>query len=72
MIALRPAALSFRFLLAGVGDEVARACFLASAHLFRCAAAILERAAAGILRPPDVGALPSVALRFNIWRSSAI
>ena len=72
MIALRPAALSLRFPLAGAGDEVAPACFLASAHLFRWAAAILARAAADILRPTVLGALPSVALGFNIWRSSAI
>ena len=72
MIALRPAALSFRFLRTGAVDEVAPACFLAAAHLFRWAAAILERAAADIWRPTGVGALPSVALGFNIWRSSAI
>ena len=70
MIALRPAALSFRFLpakLVGAAD-----CFLAAAHLFRWAAAILARAAEDILRPTGAGALPSLALGFNIWRSSAI
>jgi hypothetical protein len=72
MIAFRPAALSFRFLRAGAEDEAAPACFLAAAHLFRWAAAILDRAAEDIRRPTGVGALPSVALGFNIWRSSAI
>ena len=72
MIALRPAALSLRFFPAGAVDEAGPDCFLAAAHLFRWAAAILERAAADIWRLTGVGALPSVALGFNIWRSSAI
>ena len=72
MIALRPAALSFRFLRVGLGEEAAPVCVLATAHLFRWAAAILARAAADILRLTVVGALPSVAPGFNIWRSSAI
>ena len=72
IIAIRPAALSFRLLRAGTLDEAAPVCFLDSAHLFRWAAAILARAAADILRLTGVGALTSVALGFNIWRSSAI
>jgi len=68
MMALRPAALSFRFLRTGAVDEAAPDCFLAAAHLFRWAAAILARAAADILRPTGVGPLPSGALGFNIWR----
>ena len=72
MIAFRPAALSFRFSRAGSVGEAGPDCFLAAAHLFRWAAAILERAAADIRRPTGVGPLPSVALGFNIWRSSAI
>jgi hypothetical protein len=72
MIALRPAGLSFRFLRTGAVDEAAPDCFLAAAHLFRWAAAILARAAADILRPTGVGPLPSGALGFNIWRSPAI
>jgi hypothetical protein len=72
MIALRPAALSLRFLRPGAAGEAAPVCFLATAHLLRWAAAILERAAADIWRPTGVGALPSGALGFNIWRSSAI
>ena len=72
MIALRPAALSFRFFRAGPTGEAAPDCFLTAAHLFRWAAAILARAAADILRRTGVGVLPSVAFGFNIWRSSAI
>jgi hypothetical protein len=73
MIALRPAALSFRFFRGGAVDEAAPVCFLAAAHLFRWAAAILARAAEEILRLSfGTGALPSVAPGLNIWRSSAI
>jgi hypothetical protein len=72
MIALRPAALNFRFLRAGATDAAARDCFLDAAHLFRWAAAILARAAADILRLTGVGALPSVVVGFNIWRSSVM
>jgi hypothetical protein len=73
MMALRPAALSFRFFRAGAADEAAPACFLASAHLFRCAAAILARAVADILRL-FVGACPapSAAAEPCVFRSSAI
>jgi len=70
MIAFRPAVLSLRFLWAGEVGEAAS--FLDAAHLFRWAAAILARAAADIRRLTGVGALPSVAVGFNIWRSSAI
>jgi len=70
MIALRPAALSVRFLRAGAAGEAA--CFLAATHLFRWAAAILARAAADIRRLLGADAVLSVALGFNIWRSSAI
>ena len=66
MIAFRPAALSFRFFRAGATEDPAPVCFLVSAHLFRWAAAILARAAADIRRLTGVGALPSVALGFNI------
>jgi hypothetical protein len=69
MIAFRPAALSLRFLRAGAPGEAA--CLLDAARLFRWAAATLARAAADILRLTGVGALPSVALGFSIWRSSA-
>jgi hypothetical protein len=48
MIAFRPAALSFRFLRAGAAGGAVPPCFLAAAHRFRCAAAILARAAADI------------------------
>ena len=72
MIALRPAALSLRFLRAGARDEAVPDSVLAAAHLLRWAAAILARAAADILRLTGVGTLPSVALGFSIWRSSAI
>jgi hypothetical protein len=72
MIALRPAALTLRFLRAGALDDAVPDCVLAASHLFRWAAAILARAAADILRLTGVGALPSVVLGFNIWRSSAI
>ena len=71
MIAFRPAALSFRF-LRGTLDEGTPACFLDAAHLFRWAAAILARAAADIRCLTGMGVLPSGALGFNIWRSSAI
>jgi hypothetical protein len=64
-IALLPAALSFRFLRAGAASEGVPACFL-------WAAAILARGAADIRRLLGAGALPSVSLGFNIWRSSAI
>jgi hypothetical protein len=76
MIALRPATLSFRFFRAGVGAEVAPvapACFLASAHLLRWAAAILARAAADILRPfVGAGPVPPVPAEPCIFRSSAM
>jgi hypothetical protein len=71
MIAFRPAALSYRLLRVGVDDAVPD-CVLSAAHLMRWAAAILARAAADILRLTAVGALPSVVLGFNIWRSAAI
>jgi hypothetical protein len=63
----------FRFFRAGAVDETPAPCFLAAAHLFRCAAAILERAAADILRR-FLGArvLLSVALGLNKFRSSPI
>ena len=72
MMALRPAALSLRFLRAGVVDEAAPDCFLAAAHLLRWAAAILARAAADIRRLLGAGAVLSVVLGLNIWRSSAM
>jgi hypothetical protein len=66
-IALRPAALSLRFLRAGAVREAAPDRFLDPAHLFRWAAAIRARAAADIPRRFFVaGAVPSVALGFNI------
>jgi hypothetical protein len=73
VIALRPAALSFRFLRTGAVDEVAPACFLAAAHLFRWAPAILERAAADSLRL-FVGARPEPSARAEpcMFRSSAM
>jgi hypothetical protein len=72
IIALRPAALSFRFVRAGAVDEATPVCFLDSAHLFRWAAAILARAAADILRFPGARAAPSLAVGVSMWRSSAM
>jgi hypothetical protein len=74
MTALRPAALSLRFYRAGAVDEAGPDCFLAAAHLFRWAAAILARAAADIILPRFLGArvLLSVALGLSKFRSSAI
>jgi hypothetical protein len=76
MIAFRPAALSLRFLRAGadvLSDPAPPARF--TAHLFRCAAAILARAAADIRRRLVVGAEDSapslLAPPLNICRSSA-
>jgi hypothetical protein len=72
MMALRPAALSFRFLRAGAEDGTA-ARPLAAAHLFRWAAAILARAAVDILRL-FVGARPEPSARAEpcMFRSSAM
>jgi hypothetical protein len=76
IIAFRPAALSLRFLRAGaevLPDSEPAVRF--AAHLFRCAAAILARAAADIRRRLVVGAddsAPSLlAPPLNICRSSA-
>jgi hypothetical protein len=77
MIAFRPAALILRFLRTGadVPSDPAPPARLA-AHLFRCAAAILPRAAADIRRRFLVGrddSAPSLlAPPLNICRSSAI
>ena len=74
LIARLPAALSLRFFRAGVGPALTADPFLIAAHLVRCAAAILRRAAADIFRLAGVGsgAAPSVEAGVNIWRSSAI
>jgi len=73
MIASRPAALNLRFVrTAGLAGAVAPVSPRALAHLSRCAAAILARAARDIRRRFfGAGAAPLLA-GLSIWRSSAI
>ena len=78
LIAFLPAALSFRFCLAGLGatsDDAGSASPLILAHLAFCAAAILRRPAALIflLRAEVPDSAPGSALPpFSSWRSSSI
>ena len=73
IIALRPAALSFRLGFADFGgtecDEGA-ACFLDAAHLLRCASAMRFRTAVDIWRLRFIGGgtAPSVEAPVNICR----
>jgi hypothetical protein len=73
MMARRPAALSLRFFLSGAAGAAPDS-FRAAAHRLRCAAPILARAAADILRLPFCcgGVAPSVTLPVRCCRSSAI
>ena len=76
-IARRPAALSLRVFRVGSGAtfDVGPDCFLDAAHLFRCAAAILARAARDILRlrlAGGAGAAGSMRLLLSTWRRATI